>query len=265
MNTLYLIVAVICIVVYIKLQTFRHGSELFQTPQVILHAVNTQKKLELAKLYNTLECDARITKDNIPILFHDGLVNNVPVNELTLEQLRQVTGTQVLTLEQLLKSPDISNKKVIIDIKTYNYELIQQIGYIVSQENKWNNVILGSFHPFIIMSVKRNFPMAKTCYMWCKNCIDYLQIENDEIRLPKIIDFRFTRQLLDLIYYWLSPYIAVLLKVDVVGIEDIDINPEIISYFKNKGISVYSWKWNLRKSEIDPNVLMTQYNVSICV
>lgn len=274
MQILYTVLLITCVVIYMKLRCPVRSKELFETPNVILHAVNNHKMLELAKLYKVIECDARITKDGVVVLLHDGTVQSVKISELTLDQIKLITGIPVLTLQELLQqylTTNDNSRKVIIDIKTWNTELIKKIAEVLTQENKWESVVLSSFHPFVMMYIKYNYPEVKTCYMWCKNCIDYFDETNDEVTLPKMIDFKIVRQSMDKLYYWTSPFIAVMLKVDLVGIEDIDINSDIVDYFKNKGISVYAWNWKLRSQQIELqgkpeniNDMITKYGISIC-
>jgi glycerophosphoryl diester phosphodiesterase len=214
-------------------------------------------------IYNVIEVDARITSDNKVILHHDATITDAKVNisDLTLDQIEKITETKVLTLEQLLQEYP---KTIIIDMKTWNTELINQIGSTVELFNAWNNVIIGSFHPFAIWSFKQKYPLAKTCYMWCKNCIDYFDPANDEISLPNIINYKPIRVILDRLLYTFSQQIAILLKVDLVGIEDIDITPDIVNYFNEKNINVYTWKWKLRESNVNIHELSKKYNISIC-
>jgi glycerophosphoryl diester phosphodiesterase len=66
------------------------------------------------------ECDVRLTKDGIPICFHDRDTKRVAgvkkrIAALTLAQLREFV--EVLTLEELLQLAKTNSKKVLVETK----------------------------------------------------------------------------------------------------------------------------------------------------
>ena len=67
-----------------------------------------------------LECDIRLTKDEVPICFHDRTTKRIAgvnrrVATLTLAQLREIT--EVLTLEELLDLATKANREVLVETK----------------------------------------------------------------------------------------------------------------------------------------------------
>ncbi len=67
-----------------------------------------------------LECDIRLTKDEVPICFHDRTTNRIAgvnrrVASLTLAQLREIT--EVLTLEELLDLARRTKREVLVETK----------------------------------------------------------------------------------------------------------------------------------------------------
>lgn len=67
-----------------------------------------------------LECDVRLTKDAIPICFHDRDTKRIAgvkkrIASLTLEELRGIT--EVMTLEELLELAARNRKEVLIETK----------------------------------------------------------------------------------------------------------------------------------------------------
>lgn len=112
---------------------------------------NTLKAFELALLAGTdyLESDIQVTKDQVPVLFHDAdlkrldgrrtLVSSLTLNEL--KQLRLPQGGQIPTLsEALIAFPDA---KFNLDIKTPPAE---QIGIeSILKLNAQTRVLISSF------------------------------------------------------------------------------------------------------------------------
>ena len=67
-----------------------------------------------------LECDIRLTKDEVPICFHDRTTKRIAgvnkrVAALTLTELRKIT--EVLTLEELLDLATKANREVLVETK----------------------------------------------------------------------------------------------------------------------------------------------------
>ncbi|MFM8383509.1 MAG: glycerophosphodiester phosphodiesterase [Actinomycetota bacterium] len=67
-----------------------------------------------------LECDVRLTKDNVAVCFHDRNTKRIAgVNEriasLTLDELREIT--EVVTLEELLELAKSAKREVLVETK----------------------------------------------------------------------------------------------------------------------------------------------------
>lgn len=67
-----------------------------------------------------LECDVRLTKDKVPVCFHDRTTKRIAgvnrrVASLTLAQLREITD--VLTLEELLDLARRTKREVLVETK----------------------------------------------------------------------------------------------------------------------------------------------------
>lgn len=61
-----------------------------------------------------IECDVRRTKDGVMIIFHDGMINGVPINELNYQEVLDLTGFHVPTLAETL---EFVKGKILIDIE----------------------------------------------------------------------------------------------------------------------------------------------------
>lgn len=67
-----------------------------------------------------LECDVRLTKDDIPVCFHDRNTKRIAgvkkrVAALTLKEMREIT--EVLTLEELLELASKAKQEVLVETK----------------------------------------------------------------------------------------------------------------------------------------------------
>jgi len=67
-----------------------------------------------------LECDVRLTKDNVPVCFHDRNAKRIAgvnkrIASLTLNELREIT--EVVTLEELLELAKRAKREVLVETK----------------------------------------------------------------------------------------------------------------------------------------------------
>ena len=254
------ICTILFILIYIRIRSFSNRETFLSEAKDIFRAVNDYDKLkEAVDAYSTIECDARITADHQVILYHDSMIDGKKVNTLTVNQIEALIRKPVLTLSFLLQS---YKGTVIVEMKGWNKDLINGIGNAIGSRK---NVAVTTFHPFALLHFKSKFPKIAIGYMWCKNCVDYLDPADDEFQLPKILDYKPLRVIVDFLYNLTGRYVAVLLGAQLVGLEDIDVNASIVEFFKWKNISIFVWNWKARISKLDLERIKKKYNVSICV
>ena len=109
---------------------------------------------EALKRNYTIEFDIRNTKDNQLVVFHDNNLKRIfginrEIDDLTLQEIKKYTY-----IPTLLEVLNLINGKVpiIIDIKTYNKELIKIL------DNYKGEFCIQSFNPVILYKIKKIRP-----------------------------------------------------------------------------------------------------------
>ncbi len=128
---------------------------------------NTLESLEaaVAKGYDMVEFDVRLTRDYVPVLYHDKdlkRLHQVPVEirALTLHQLK-VFAPNVTTLEGVFASRSLSQIFLNIELKTDSLAdpaLEMQVVRLVKKYKAEERTVLSSFNPFSLIRAKALFP-----------------------------------------------------------------------------------------------------------
>jgi glycerophosphoryl diester phosphodiesterase len=120
---------------------------------------NTLKSFEKAiKIgVNAIEFDVRKSKDNKIVVIHDDNLKrvfgkNIPVNETTLKDLKQLSENRIPTLQEALKFIDRRVAKILIELKETGYE--KDILNIIKTEKLKDRVIVISFHEQAIFNIR---------------------------------------------------------------------------------------------------------------
>jgi glycerophosphoryl diester phosphodiesterase len=126
-----------------------------------------------------IECDIHLTKDKVPVVVHDHILerttdNNKPllINEITAEELSRLdagswydqsfAGQSIPTLEQVLKLP-FGTTGLMIEIKDESsgeYEIAEAVAQILLKTPSMPPIIIGSFNPAILAFVRKLIPQV---------------------------------------------------------------------------------------------------------
>ena len=106
-----------------------------------------RKALELGA--NAIELDVRQSKDRRLILSHDENLKRVfgtdmPVPQATLKELKQLTASKILTLEEALHFLDSRVDKILVELKETGYE--KKVLDAIMKERLLDRTIVVSFH-----------------------------------------------------------------------------------------------------------------------
>ena len=125
---------------------------------------NSLTAFKKALKYNySIELDIQLTKDNIPVVFHDknlkrmtGLDKNL--EDTTFNEIKELkllnTKEYIPTLDEVL---DLVNNKVLLDIEVKGTKKIKEITNILKDKlSNYSNFVLKSFDPRIVRSLKKN-------------------------------------------------------------------------------------------------------------
>ena len=137
------------------------GYELENSPR------SFKKALQLG--VDVIETDLRLTKDAVPVLFHDATLDRVTdstgeISTYTSDDLRRKVklknGEQIPTLEEFFDLISGRGVGVFLDIKFENSEdiLLRHVSPYLSNYQ----IVIGSFHPELIKNINRKQNGIKT-------------------------------------------------------------------------------------------------------
>lgn len=147
---------------------------------------NTIAAFKLAKDHDAdgVELDVKLTKDEIPIIIHDGSFNRTTngsgsISELTFDQVKRLdagnwfgqnySGERIPTLSEVF---EVLGKNILINIELTNYRtpfdnLINIVADLVKQHNNMDQIFFSSFYPKNLIKIKKiihNVPVALLAY-----------------------------------------------------------------------------------------------------
>ncbi len=151
-----------------------------------------QKAIKLG--VNAVELDVRKSMDGKLIIIHDDNLKRVfskdiPVNQATLKELKQLTENRIPTLEEALKAIDKKVGKILMELKETGYE--KKVLEIVKREKLKDRVIIISFHEQALSNMRKLDEKIETglIYSKYKNPIDAALKLNAQYLVPL---YRFT-------------------------------------------------------------------------
>lgn len=154
-----------------------------------------------------VEVDVLLTKDGVPILYHDYQLNrticrhadgreleHTPlIKNLTLNEIRQldcgskcnpefprqklIPGAKIPTLEELLLSAKDKNVRLILEIKRDPNnpsltppidKIIQAVMRLILEKGRLERICISSFDPTIVEAVKKGYPKASVGFIFEK-------------------------------------------------------------------------------------------------
>ena len=113
------------------------------------------KAIELGA--NAVELDLRQAKDGKLVICHDDNLKKVfgkdlPLSEATLEELKEVTGNRIPTLQEALRFMDRKVEKILLELKEAGYE--KKVLNVINKEGVGDRVIVISFLVDALVSVR---------------------------------------------------------------------------------------------------------------
>lgn len=110
-----------------------------------------------------IELDVRLTKDQIPVVFHDEDLKRLAgsektVSELTAEELKKQAGA--CTLEEVILAPDVP-RFLNIELKTnkiFDEVLEAKVAELIRQHRCEDRVLFSSFNPLSLRKLSRLIP-----------------------------------------------------------------------------------------------------------
>jgi len=134
------------------LKVGHRGARAYETENTI---ESLGKAIELGA--NAVELDLRQAKDGKLVICHDDNLKKVfgkdlPLNEATLEELKEVTGNRIPTLQEALRFMDRKVEKILLELKEAGYE--KKVLNVINKEGVGDRVIVISFLVDALVSVR---------------------------------------------------------------------------------------------------------------
>ncbi len=230
------------------LGTFSPWNHSWELPKVQSHRGFHQSALEnslealsaaKAKSYQMAEIDVQITRDGIPVVFHDFNLKhrymiNINVSELYYSDLAQIGSFPKLEdVLQTVDRPELLN----IEIKSKNlikFAVEDAVVEMVKRFNQEDKVMISSFNPWSLMRIKF--------------------LENQLTRALLVTDQKEIWNLFYLKKMWTVP----LVEPHVLNIRYSMFNEDLISKLKN--FNVLTSAWTVNELELAKNLLSLGVN-----
>ena len=124
------------------------------------NTINSFKKA-MALGADMIELDVRRTRDLVLIAFHDGLIQDRPIKNLTYEEVSQIArnqGFDIPTVEEVLKWSK-ERIKLDVELKEEGYE--KEIVELISKYFKKDQFVITSFNDSSLKNIKNHYPDIK--------------------------------------------------------------------------------------------------------
>ena len=138
---------------------------------------NTIHAYQIAAAYGMkiIECDPRLTKDNVFISMHDPLLDRTTsgkgkVSEMTIAEikaLRTKRGDPVPTIEEILQFAKGAGLMVYLDTKDQkNMDYLDQLASLAAETGMGKMVIVGLWNNRQLQHMSLHHPQITTCISW---------------------------------------------------------------------------------------------------
>ena len=176
---------------------------------------NTLKAIQDAmKIFDMIEIDIQLDKDNNIIVFHDTFIEKSYIHSLRYKDIK-TQYPDLLLLKDLFKNIDYKNTKLYFDLKGENKLADELHSFIVKNNIDITNIWFGSFNI---------------------NHLEILSKKGVDYKLGLITNNDFT---IDILSYISSKY-----NLKFVCFDWLIINKNIIQFLKSKQINVFCYTLN---------------------
>ncbi|KAL0124784.1 hypothetical protein PUN28_006561 [Cardiocondyla obscurior] len=218
-----------------------------------------------------VELDLRLTKDNIPIIFHDPTIERLTgkigtISEMTWKELREFDitynhplknkfseGEKIALLDDALQECLNSEQRVIIDIKETKMDVVQIVLDAYKKYPKlFQRGVVSSFNPIIVYMIRKKEPRIVSSLAWRPYFFSRTSYAGLEALGPARYYNPFKHLaacILEIFYEWLLPrFVYYIVGISAVLLHKDIVNPRVIERWRERGIRVMAWTVN-RPSE----------------
>ena len=131
-----------------------------------------------------IELDVQLSKDRELVVFHDWSLINITgypdnIEELSYSEIRDLSDTNNCQIPLLGEVLEFCQKGIFIniEIKSQHYsntQLIEKLIKLIRKYKLQKHVVISSFNPFVLRSVKKWVPDFPTAYLWSSEDAPFL-------------------------------------------------------------------------------------------
>lgn len=214
-----------------------------------------------------VEFDVILTKDEVPIVFHDPIVDRMTeatgqISNMTWEQVKQLDisekhpmrhkfhGEKIPLLEDVVKECLHLGLRMFIDLKGDDMRLIQVIRNLYKNHKEmYSRAVITSFNPILIYLIRRGDSSIVGSLAWrpyIYTSISYSGIEGPGPKRHKSLHVSIAAQFVDVLNKWAYNNLYYhMLGLSVVLLHKDTITSDIIRVWKERGIRIIPWTVNL--------------------
>lgn len=174
-------------------KVFAHRGACGYAPENTLEAFS----LAMEQGADGIELDVQLTKDGVPVVFHDETVDRVTegsgwLKDFTLSELKEFSvldgkfdgykECRIPTLKEVLELVKPGGMQVNIELKTGIYwypEIEKKTVEVVKSCGMEERIIYSSFNHYSIQELKKIVPAAETAYLYSDVILDVEQYAKD--------------------------------------------------------------------------------------
>ncbi|EEZ98717.1 glycerophosphodiester phosphodiesterase 1 [Tribolium castaneum] len=215
---------------------------------------------------DAIEFDITLTKDGVPVVFHDNCLErmsdcNLVIGEHKWEDLCNIdisvkhlykdrfAKTNIPTLEQTVTQLLASGQRMFIDIKDNNKKFVKIIhGLFDRYPDLYSRAVVSSFNPILIYLIRKGNPKIVCSLAWRPHAFAYDSFNfpmGPGIRRGKVWYKHFLLVLCDFIHEWaLTRITYYLLGLSVILLHKDAINGRTVYDWRKRGLRVMAWTVN---------------------
>ncbi|XP_076753275.1 glycerophosphodiester phosphodiesterase 1 [Xylocopa sonorina] len=217
---------------------------------------------------SAIEFDLSLTKDNVPIIFHDATVDRVTgtvgtLKDMTWDQLKQldithnhplqhkfVNGEKIPMFHEAVETCLSNEQRMIIDIKESSAEMVQIVLDTYKKYPKmYQRAVVSSFNPKVVYMIRRKEPKIVAGLTWRPQFFSrtiYSPLDTPSLKKYRNIFKHLAACILDYIYDWMfHHFFYYVVGVSAVLLHKDALNPHTIQEWSDRNIRVLAWTVNL--------------------
>ncbi|XP_069701333.1 glycerophosphodiester phosphodiesterase 1 isoform X2 [Periplaneta americana] len=245
------------------MKSIAHRGAALDAPENSISAFRQAKE----KGMTAVEFDVALTKDQVPIVFHDDTVDRMTdatgrINNMTWEELKQLDisekhpmrhkygGERIPLFEDVVKECLHLGLRMFIDLKGDDLKLVPVIhNAYKTHKEMYTRAVVTSFNPFLIYLVRHRDPGITCMLAWRSHrfaTLFYNGTKGDGQYRYKDPFRHYAARFVDLLDEWaLHNIYHHFLGASVVCLLRDTISAEVVRRWKERGVRVMPWTVNL--------------------